>query len=139
MQGVLAALMHCAATVASFLNDEDAWQRAYTRYLGKPNTFIARSDWLLWLSISMFVVKSSAQWISSFAVIVDVIFTVSVIPLAVVTTLFLTIALLLEAMKERDRAVEVLLRSKTSTSWPALFVRTTWPESEIKMDWIQVV
>lgn len=101
MQGVLAGAMHCADVVLGFKNDEKTWREAHANYAERPNAFIPRKYRLRWMTICLFVIKTVVQWVFSFAVTVNVFLAVSLIPLLVVTALFLLIALALEIMARR--------------------------------------
>jgi len=102
MQGLLAAAMHCADIVLGFKNDELNWQEAYMRYAETPNAFVPRKYRLRWLSILLFVVKTVIQWVFSSAISVNVLLTVTMLPLLIVAVLFLFVAVLLEIVSRVD-------------------------------------
>lgn len=98
MQGLLAAAMHCADVVLGFKNDELSWQEAYARYAETPNAFIPRKYRIRWLTVLLFITKTVVQWVFSFAVSVNIVLAVALIPLTVVTVLILMIVILLEVV-----------------------------------------
>lgn len=98
MQGLLAASMHCADVVIGLLNDEDSWQDAYSRYAESAKAFVPRRYQVRWRTILLFAAKSGLQWAFASAVSVDALFSISLIPLMVVTSIVLLVAVMLEAM-----------------------------------------
>ncbi|KIV98793.1 uncharacterized protein PV09_09445 [Verruconis gallopava] len=98
MSGLLAFFMHCADVVAYFMNDDVSWQDAYSRYAEDPDAFVPKLWRFKWRNLVLFVAKSSIQWVFGYATSVDAVFTVSFVPLAVVTTIMLLVAITLETM-----------------------------------------
>lgn len=104
MQGYLALLMHCADTIVSVVNDEENWHYSMTGLEKKTGTWSPGKYWIRWRSVVLFVAKSSVQWIFGIAIFVDVWFWVSLVPLAVATTLVLIIAIMLHVMTRQQPA-----------------------------------
>jgi hypothetical protein len=101
MQGVLASAMHCAEAVVGFINDEASWQDAFSRYAESPNAFVPKKYQIRWQSIFLFITKFGIQVVFSYAVSVDVMFSVSFLPFVVVTAVILITAVTLEVMARR--------------------------------------
>jgi hypothetical protein len=101
MQGLIALAMHCADVVIDTKNDETSWQEAYARYAETPNAFIPRRYKIRWLTILLFLAKTLVQWVFSFAISVNVILAVALLPLIVATVIMLFIAILLEVVARR--------------------------------------
>jgi hypothetical protein len=101
MQGLLAFVMHCGDVITGSLNDEDSWQDAFSSYAETPNAFVPKKYRLRWRSIILFAAKSFVQWVFGSAVSVYVYFTVSFVPLAVVTVIVLLLVITLEVMLHR--------------------------------------
>lgn len=102
MQGVLASAMHCVDVVIGFRNDEDSWQSAYSQYAETANAFVPKKYQAHWRTSLFFVVKSGVQWVFGYAVSVDIIFTLSLIPVAVTAAILLVSAIFIEAMARKE-------------------------------------
>lgn len=101
MQGLLALTMHCADTVIDYKNDERSWQEAFTRYAESADAFVPPRYRIRWLTVFLIVIKTGIQWTFSYAVTVNSILSVALIPLIIVTVLIFMVAILLEIIARR--------------------------------------
>jgi len=94
--------MHCGDVVVSFKNDEDGWQRAYSKHTENADGFVPRKHQVYWRSVLFFVIKSGIQWLFGYVLTVDVYIWVCFLPLMVTTMVILMTAVLLEVMARRQ-------------------------------------
>jgi hypothetical protein len=98
VQGILSTGLHCADLIITISNDEEKWKRAYEDCVRTPGaTELKAKDGLVSCStVVLFGLKSVTQWVFGFALSVDLIVGMVLIPLVVLAIMVLCIALYVE-------------------------------------------
>lgn len=82
-------------------NDETSWQEAYGRHAETADPFVPPRYRVRRLTILLLVAKAVIQWAFGYAVNVNIILSVSLIPLLVVTVLMLVVVVALEVIARK--------------------------------------